>query len=146
MHWKIVTVGKPSLGWAREAVEDYLQRLTRMTKVEWIALKPGRAVEIEARMLELGRGHLCIALDERGKERRSVELARWIADREMSSTKGVCLFVGGSDGHGDALRQAVQETWSLSRLTLQHELALVVLMEQIYRAYSIHRGDPYHRE
>jgi 23S rRNA (pseudouridine1915-N3)-methyltransferase len=146
MHWKIVTVGKPALVWAREAVEDYMKRLSRIAKVEWVTLKAARPEEIETRMIEHGRGHHCIALDERGKERRSVELAKWISDHELSATKGICLMIGGADGHSEALRQAVNETWSLSRLTLQHELALVVLLEQIYRAYSIHRGEPYHRE
>ena len=50
-----------------------------------------------------------------------------------------------ADGHPEELRQAADETWSLSTMTLQHELALVVLLEQLYRAFSIQRGDPYHR-
>jgi 23S rRNA (pseudouridine1915-N3)-methyltransferase len=146
MFWRIVTVGKPALAWAREAVEDYLARLSRLAKIEVISLKKTSREAAEARMLELGKGMLCIALDERGAERRSMDLARWVREREMSATKGVCLFIGGADGHSEGFRSRMAEAWALSRLTLQHELALVVLLEQIYRAHEINRGGPYHRE
>jgi 23S rRNA (pseudouridine1915-N3)-methyltransferase len=75
-----------------------------------------------------------------------VELAAWINRKQLDGAKSVSLFIGGANGHPPQLRKAVTEAWALSRFTLQHELALVVLMEQIYRAYSILRGDPYHRE
>lgn len=146
MHWRIVTVGKPALEWARDAVEDYANRLSRLAKVEMIPLKKASREATETRMLELGKGLHCIALDERGVERRSLDLARWVRERQMSGTKGVCLFIGGADGHSEDFRTRMAETWSLSRLTLQHELALVVLLEQIYRAHEINRGGPYHRE
>lgn len=146
MHWRIVTVGKPALDWARAAVEDYASRLSRLAKVEMIPLKKASREVTEERMLELGKGMHCIALDERGVERRSLDLARWVRDREVSGTKGVCLFIGGADGHSEVFRSRMAEPWSLSRLTLQHELALVVLLEQLYRAHEINRGGPYHRE
>ena len=146
MYWKIVTVGKPALEWARDAAEDYLERLSRLVKIEIIPLKKADRRETEARMRELGKGMLCIALDERGKERRSLELAQWVRQRGLAGTKGVCLFIGGADGHSEGFRGQMAECWCLSRLTLQHELALVVLLEQIYRACEINRGSPYHRE
>ena len=59
--------------------------------------------------------------------------------------KTVSLLIGASDGHTTELREKADAVWALSPLTLQHELALVVLLEQIYRAYSIKRGEPYHR-
>jgi 23S rRNA (pseudouridine1915-N3)-methyltransferase len=59
--------------------------------------------------------------------------------------KEVSFLIGGADGHDPAVRHAADLVWALSPLTLQHELALVVLLEQLYRAYSIKRGEPYHR-
>lgn len=146
MNWKIVTIGKPALPWARDAVADYLARLSRTGKVEWVALKEGSTEQVEKAMMLAGEGSYRIALDERGKQMRSTALAQWIKSKELAATKRVCLFVGGADGHSQRFRESVHETWALSTMTLQHELALIVLMEQIYRAGTINRGEPYHRE
>lgn len=146
MHWKIVTVGKPSLPWVKDAVADYLYRVNRSGTLELLALRDENGDRTEKAMLAAGEKSVCIALDERGKQMRSMDLSNWIKARELSGTKRVCIFVGGSNGHSQNLRTSVQECWSLSSFTLQHELALVVLLEQIYRAYSIIRGEPYHRE
>ena len=89
---------------------------------------------------------LRIVLDERGEELTSRALAGKIDAWEQSSVKAGAILIGGADGHTDALRKAAGWTWSLSRLTLQHELALVVLYEQLYRAYTIKAGLPYHRD
>ena len=64
---------------------------------------------------------------------------------EQHGPRDFALLIGGADGHTDELRQAANWTWSLSKLILQHELALVVLLEQLYRAYTIKSGLPYHR-
>lgn len=123
-----------------------MQRLNRVSRVESVHLRDGSPKQVEEQMLKAGHGCLCVALDERGKQRRSMEFARWIRDRELDGTKRLCLFIGGSDGLPAGVRNSAAEVWSLSEFTLQHELALVVLLEQIYRAYSILRGEPYHRD
>lgn len=146
MHWKIITVGKPALPWARTALEDYLRRLKRSVRVEHVIVKEGQREQVENQLLQASTNSLRIVLDERGKALRSVELARWIQDHDLSGTKRVSLIIGGADGHSGAFRAAANECWTLSSFTLQHEIALVVLVEQLYRAYSIVRGDPYHRE
>ena len=73
-------------------------------------------------------------------------LAKWIEARQNDGTKRVSVLIGGANGHSEEVRAAADEVWNLSAMTLQHELALVVFMEQLYRAYSIVRGEPYHRE
>lgn len=146
MNWKIVTVGKPALPWARDGAADYFNRLNRAGKIELVTLKEGPLENVERAMLAAGEGALCVALDERGRQMRSIELAEWVRAKELASTKRVCIFIGGANGHSARLRAAVQETWALSAMTLQHELALIVLLEQIYRAGTILRGEPYHRE
>lgn len=146
MHWKIITVGKPSLPWARAGMDDYLGRLKRSVKIEHLVVKEGPRDQVETQLLNASEGALRIILDERGKARRSLELARWIDEHDLRGTKRACLIIGGADGHSQRMRESADECWTLSSFTLQHELALVVLTEQIYRAYSILRKEPYHRE
>ena len=124
----------------------YWKRLNRHTKFEHIVVKEGPRPQVEAQITQHCADGLCVVLDERGKQLRSLELARWIENEEISSRKRICLVIGGADGHSETFRAAAQVRWSLSTLTLQHDVALVVLAEQLYRAYSILRGEPYHRE
>jgi 23S rRNA (pseudouridine1915-N3)-methyltransferase len=146
MHWKIITVGKPALPWARAALDEYLRRLKRAVRVEHVIVKEGPREQVENQLLRASMNSLRIVLDERGRARRSTELARWIQDHELCGTKQASLIIGGADGHSAAFRELANECWTLSSFTLQHEIALVVLVEQLYRAYSIIKGEPYHRE
>lgn len=146
MHWRIITVGKPALPWARQGLEDYLHRLRRVAKVEHIVIKEGPRDQVEFQLLQASAESLRIVLDERGKAYRSLDLARWIEQKDLHGTKRASLVIGGADGHSAAFRAQADECWTLSSFTLQHEIALVVLAEQIYRAYTILRNEPYHRE
>lgn len=146
MHWRIITVGKPALSWAKSGIEDYLSRLKRTLKIEHIIIKEGPRDQVEKQMLAASTGGLRIVLDERGKIQRSKDLASWIQAHDLKGTKRLSILIGGADGHSPELRSLADECWTLSAFTLQHELALIVLAEQIYRAYSILRGEPYHRE
>lgn len=146
MIWNLVTVGKPALPWAKAGAEDYLNRLGRHQRVEWSVIKEGPAAQVTRRMMEVSEGSLRVMLDERGRQMRSKELAQWIEKKELEGTKRVCLLIGGADGHSAELKEQIKERWSLSTLTLQHEVALVVLLEQVYRAYTVMRGEPYHRD
>jgi 23S rRNA (pseudouridine1915-N3)-methyltransferase len=145
MKWRIISVGKPTLTWAKIAVEDYFGRMQRVATVELIALRQGPPSQVAAKAIEASEGTWRVVLDERGRQMGSVDFAKWIDRQEMQGRKAVSLLIGGADGHPEEIRQAADETWSLSKMTLQHELALVVLMEQLYRAFSIQRGEPYHR-
>ena len=146
MRWRLVFVGEPSLSWAKAGIQDYSKRLQRVARVELVPVKDGQASVVEERLLAASEGSLRVLMDERGKSLRSVDLAKWIQQKELDGTKKVSLIIGGADGHSDRMRSLADAVWSLSAMTLQHELALVVVLEQIYRAYSINRGDPYHRE
>jgi 23S rRNA (pseudouridine1915-N3)-methyltransferase len=145
MKWRVISVGKPALPWAKIAVEDYAGRIQRMAAVDYVVLRQAAPAQVAAKALEASEGTWRVVLDERGKQMGSVDFAGWIDRQEMQGRKAVSLLIGGADGHPDGLRQAADEVWSLSKMTLQHELALVVLMEQLYRAFSIQRGEPYHR-
>ena len=104
-----------------------------------------RADESRA-LLARSDGMWRVVLDEHGDHLASRDLAKKIDAWEQRGPRDFALLIGGADGHSDELRKAAGWTWSLSKLTLQHELALVVLLEQLYRAYTIKAGLPYHRD
>jgi 23S rRNA (pseudouridine1915-N3)-methyltransferase len=145
MNWKILAVGKPALPWARQGIDDYRERCARYTKVDLEYLKDGPRPQLEERFLKASEGSRLIVLDERGQRLTTGDWHAAVDRWELAGTKRATLVIGGADGHSQALRDRADEVWSLSALTLQHELALVVLLEQIYRVYSIKRGEPYHR-
>ena len=143
MNWRILTIGKPKLAYAAAGVAEYEKRLRRSADLEVVPLK---AKDESRELLARSEGSFRIALDERGKRLTTDQFVDLINRLEArGDIKSVAFLIGGADGHSEDLREAADETISVSSLTLQHELALVVLLEQIYRAYAIKRGEPYHR-
>lgn len=143
---RILAAGKPALAYAKSGVEEYLKRLGRYGSYELDYLKAGDSESVSAALLERSAGCRRIALDERGEILSTATWAERLAAWEMrGDIKAVSFLIGASDGHTAALREASDEVWSLSKLTLQHELALVVLLEQLYRVATLRRGEPYHR-
>jgi len=146
MNIRVFAAGKPALKYAKAGIEEYLKRLSRYTKVELVYLKAGSSESVSADLLARSERTFRIALDERGKQRTTGELVKQINRWEMDpGVKTLSLLIGASDGHTQELREKCGEIWALSPLTLQHELALVVLLEQLYRVYTVKRGEPYHR-
>ncbi len=145
MRLHIFTIGKAKLPFARAGIEEYAKRLRAWGGVEITELKAGARAQESAALLARSDGLFRVALDERGDQITSRELAAKLTAWEHLRAKGVAFLIGGADGHGDELRDAADWQWSLGKLTLQHELALVVLLEQLYRARSINAGAPYHR-
>ena len=146
MKWKLLTVGKPSLDYARRGVAEYEKRLTRYVKLERVTVKErGQETNSRAQAEQLSDCDRVIVLDERGVDLTTAQLAAQIDQWELAGTKRVALVIGGADGHTDEMRERGDPLLRLSRMTMQHELALVVLLEQLYRAYTVKRGEPYHR-
>jgi 23S rRNA (pseudouridine1915-N3)-methyltransferase len=146
MRWHLFVIGKPKLDFAKLGVEEYAARLRPFVsvKIEYI-----KAVSREAEslaLLERSKGMFRVVLDERGAQIGSRALAQRISEWEMHAKRDIALLIGGADGHTAEVRQAAGWVWSLSQLTLQHELALVLFLEQLYRAYTIKAGMPYHRD
>lgn len=144
MIWKIVAVGQPALGYARDGIRDYLARIQGFNKIETRFLKP--ALDVHAKMLAESEGHFRILLDERGKQFTSRGFAGEISRWENRSIPRCAVLVGGADGWEEEMRKNANLLWALGSLTLQHELALLVALEQIYRACTIKAGLPYHRD
>jgi len=146
MTWHIYAIGKPKLGFARDGVQEYATRLRGMADVKVEYIKPASGEGESEALLRRSEGMPRVALDERGEECSSRELAERMGRWEQERVKGIALLIGGADGHSGELRKSADWVWSLGRLTIQHELALVLVMEQIYRAYSIKGRLPYHRD
>jgi 23S rRNA (pseudouridine1915-N3)-methyltransferase len=135
----VVWIGKTKEPAIQDLTNQYLNRLSRYAPAE------GLALENEAALLKLqARGSRCLVLlDVRGKQFSSEELAQFIAKHQHRSTPLV-FAVGPANGFREETRRAASLLISLGKLTLPHELARVVLVEQLYRAFTILKGHPYH--
>ena len=145
MRWCIVAVGKPRLAYARAGISEYLARLRCFCTVETVYLKPSNPPREAIQLLSRSEGCYRLILDESGKRLTSRGFAEEIRKIEGNPRKTCALLVGGADGLSARVVESADLLWSLSPLTLQHELALVVALEQIYRAHTILTGIPYHR-
>ena len=139
MRYRVVGVGRIREPGVRAACDDYLERLKRYARVE------ERETKDEARILEaVPEGSRLVALSERGEQWTSGQLADWTARWEMDG-RDVAFAIGGADGLPEPVTRRAERAWSLSKLTFPHELARLLVYEQLYRAYTIRRGEPYHR-
>lgn len=139
MKIKVAWVGKTKEAAIQSLTDEYLKRISRYAEIE------GAAVKDEAAVLALASGSRCklILLDARGKQYSSEEFAG-LLEREQVNAVPLLFGIGGSDGFGDQARRAAALVLSLGKMTLPHELARVVLVEQIYRGLTILKGHPYH--
>ncbi len=144
MIWKIVAVGQPALDYARDGIREYLARIQGFTRIEARFLKP--SADVHAKMLAESEGFFRILLDERGRQFTSRGFSGEVMKWENRSIPKCALLVGGADGWTGEMRDKADLLWGLGSLTLQHELALLVALEQIYRACTIKAGTPYHRD
>jgi 23S rRNA (pseudouridine1915-N3)-methyltransferase len=150
---RLLAVGRDRSGLYAPAIAEYVQRLERQLKFELVELPEAKkqagtpqAREEEAATIlaRLEPRERVVALDERGDEPTSVELAKRVQGW-MTRGQDVALVIGGSDGLAPALLARAQEQLALSKMTLAHRLARLVLVEQLYRAMTIIRGEPYHK-
>ena len=154
MKISILTIGKPDHPGYSTLCNDYLGRIRHYAPVEHLyvrQIKGSRPVaEILAREQELllakiGRGEYCVALESGGESMDSLTFARYLERQLNSGRKSLLFCLGGAYGLGEGLRQRADHHLSLSKMTLAHELALTVLLEQLYRAFTILRGEGYHK-
>jgi 23S rRNA (pseudouridine1915-N3)-methyltransferase len=147
MQVRLIVAGKPALAYAKAGVEEYLKRLSRSGGYELVVIKAGSREEVSTRLFERSQGCFRVALDERGEYLTTRKFAEKLDALEMrGDVKTVAFLIGAADGHTPELRDACDLVLTLSPFTLQHELALLVLMEQLYRVASLKSGSPYHRD
>lgn len=155
MRIRIVAVGTKMPAWVGEAVDDYLRRIPADWRIEWREVRAEarggsgdatvwmqrEAARIRAALPDEAR---LVVLDERGADDDSMAFARRMS-RWQREARCIALVIGGPDGLDRALLDAADERLRLSSLTLPHALVRVVLAEQLFRAWSILAGHPYHR-
>lgn len=151
MRLKVAAIGREKAGIFAPGVSEYTGRLNHFAKVQLVELAPSptqgaAALEDEAHKLlgEVGPRDLLVALDERGQQLSSQELARWLG-RQLETGKGLVFVLGGDEGLSDEVRKKATLVWSLSKLTFPHRMARLVVLEQLYRAFTILKGLPYHK-
>lgn len=154
MRIRILAVGQHIADWAQDAVRGYLARFPRTWPVELKEIRtepragqtPARlmALEGERILAALEPGDFVVVLDEHGRDFTTVEFARALAEWRMEGDR-IVFVIGGPDGLASAVKERAHRTMRLSAMTLPHALARVLLAEQIYRAWSIEAGHPYHR-
>lgn len=144
MKLKVAWIGKTKEPAIQSLTDEYLKRLSRYAEVEGLTLKDEAAVlRLGARDARPAR-HTLVLLDSRGKQFSSEELAKFLGDYRERTPLPLLFAVGPADGFSEPARQAATLILSLGKMTLAHELARVVLLEQLYRAFTILSGHPYH--
>lgn len=152
MRYQIMAIGQLKRGFYAEGCQFYIDRLKAYAKLELVELKeakdrtPEQIKELESTALLQAASGYTIALDEQGKTLTSKQLAQTLTQLENSGISTLSLLIGGAEGHSQSLKKQVQALWRLSDLTLPHDLARLVLLEQLYRAETIRARHPYHRE
>lgn len=154
----LIAIGKSNESWLTQAISIYEHRLRRYGNFEYIEtedlkvrgakMNPRQVASAEAEKLQklLQPGDHLVLLDERGKEFTSLKLADWVRKRQISGLKRLVLVIGGPYGFDDSIKGLANEKLSLSKLTFSHQMVRVFAIEQIYRAHTILKGEPYHHE
>lgn len=144
MHVHVVAVGKVKERGERAWIDDYVKRIRRYATYHELELKDGSAAEVEERFRKaLPPRATVVALEVDGKPLGSPELARFVGQCEDGAVQHLVFLIGGAYGLPAATSQAAQLRLSLSAMILPHRLARLLLVEQIYRAFTILRGEPY---
>jgi 23S rRNA (pseudouridine1915-N3)-methyltransferase len=155
VKFRVVVVGKPRAQLLAAAIQEYETRAARYwpLEVREVREEPARGASLaivreregERLLAAAGAGALLVACEGEGDARTSPELASWMSGERERATRDVAFVIGGAYGLSPALRAQAEQRLSFSRFTLPHELARLVLAEQLYRAGTIVRGEPYHK-
>jgi len=140
MRLRLLMLGKTRRQEFRAVLDDYLKRIGRSTPIEVDEVRDAEAV---LKRLDADRAATAMLLDAGGKSLDSAALARWLGQQRDRGTREIIFVCGDADGFPEALRRRVTQKLSLSPMTYSHELARVMLAEQLYRAFAILCGSPY---
>jgi len=140
MKIRLLMLGKIRRPELRTVFEDYVKRISRSCPIEITEVRDSEAA---IRKLDADRAATSLLLDAGGKQHDSESLARWLGHQRDGGAREVIFVCGDADGFADSLRQRVPQKLSLSPMTYSHELARVMLAEQLYRAFAILSGSPY---
>jgi 23S rRNA (pseudouridine1915-N3)-methyltransferase len=152
----LLTVGKTDVPWVREGLQLYAARLQHYARFELKEIpelkKPSALSEDQiksregALILKETVGMEIYLLDEHGREYRSIEFAAWLQDRLNRGGKDICFVIGGAYGFSREVYDVASGKLSLSKMTFSHQMVRTIFAEQLYRAFTIIKGEPYHHE
>ena len=147
MKLLVIAVGHKMPQWVQIACEDYLKRMPREYTLEVKELKPDITPSKEALKIRqvIAKGDHVIAMDEHGMDITTLHMSKTMANWRLPG-KNIALIIGGANGLNQSILQMANEIWRLSSLTLPHAMARLLLIEQLYRSYTILENHPYHRE
>ena len=157
MKISLLTVGKTDIRWVREGLDNYSSRLSHYVPFGVIeipelknvsALTQAQIKEKEGKLIlkSVKPSDRVILLDEHGKEFRSVEFASWIGSMMSGSGKDIVFVIGGAYGFSEEVYSRCDGKLSLSKMTFSHQMVRAIFTEQLYRAFTIIKGEPYHHE
>lgn len=157
MTLELIVIGKTDSEEVAALVGMYARRVNHYCKftvttlpdvraTRSMTVRQQRTAEGEAILRQLSKGDYTVLLDERGDEMRSVEFALWLQKRLNSGVKRLVLVIGGPYGFSDEVYARADAKLSLSRMTFSHQIVRAIFAEQIYRAFTILRNEPYHHE
>ena len=143
MHIKIVLIGKIKEKAYNDKIQKYLEWLSKDSKFEVIVVKDSNSNKIKYQIDKLKKNNFfCICLSEHGKNLNSISFSKFI----FNSGEKIVFFLGGPNGHPKNIIEAMDFNLSLSKMTMPHEMAALILVEQLFRAFSIKKGSKYHRD
>ena len=156
MKTALILVGKTTDRHFQAGIEDYTERIGHYMPFEMVTIpelrntknlteEQQKTAEGELILKQLQPQDTVVLLDEHGKELRSMEFARWL-EQKRNTTRRLVFVIGGPYGFSEAVYARANEQLSLSRMTFSHQMVRLVFTEQIYRACTIIRGEPYHHE
>lgn len=150
MRVRVIAIGTRMPAWVATGWTEYTRRIASSMRVELEELPQARdkaraKADEEKRLLERVGSDYLVALDEHGRSLTTLELARWLAQRQQDG-RNLSFVIGGPDGLGPGVLARADFKWSLSSLTLPHAMVRVILAEALYRAHSVLHNHPYHRE
>ena len=157
MKITLLTVGKTDKAWVRQGLDIYVSRLKHYVPFSVVEIPELKNVSALTKdQIKVREGELIlksikpsddlILLDERGKEYTSLELAKVIQEKMTYAGKDIVYVIGGAYGFSDAVYRRADSKVSLSRMTFSHQMVRAIFAEQIYRAFTIIKGEPYHHE
>lgn len=144
MKLTVAWIGKTKSDAIQSLTDEYLKRLRQYAEAEGVSLKDEAALLKFCGRDRRGTRRVLVLLDSRGKQLSSEELAQFLRERQERNPAPLVCAIGGADGFSEAARQQADHLLSLGKMTLPHELARAVVLEQLYRAFTILKGHPYH--
>ena len=157
MNLSLLTVGKTDIQWVKDGLDVYVSRLrhyvpfsvTEIPELKKVsALTEAQIKEKEGELIlkQVGPADILVLLDERGTQYRSVEFARWMEKQLGQNAKNLIFVIGGAYGFSPAVYERANGKISLSPMTFSHQMVRTIFAEQLYRAFTILKGEPYHHE